>query len=197
MLQSVGQGDGAGGVGHEERTHDEHDDTQHHLHGGNDALPCDVAHQPHVRHRRTVGKEHIHDGGEGHDEIDRLQAPCQCLPLHTGDEDAHRQHGDHDAVGQGAFCVEQRYDVQNDAQQLRPGIQLVDKGVAGEILAQRDILQHTSAPPFSRSSASRSASTVYTAVSTGSPRCRRASATFVTCGISSPTCSSSWARANT
>ena len=159
-LQSVGEADGAGGIGQQEGAHDQHDDPQHHGDGGADALKGDVAQQPHVRHRRAAGEEQVHDGGEGHDDIHRLQATGQGPVVDLGGEDAHRQHRRHQRVGQYALGVEQRHDIQDHAQQLGAGVQPVDDGIAGEILAQRDILQHTAQPPFRASSCFCSASTV-------------------------------------
>ena len=180
ILHGVRQGNGAGGVRHQERAHDEQNDPQHHLNGGNNALPCDAPQQPHVRHRRTGGKEHVHDGRERHHEIHRLQPLGQRLERHPRHQHRHRQHRDHDPVGQHAFGAEQRHDIENDTQELRPGIQPVYRRVRREKLSQRDILQHTPAPPLSASSRCSSASTVYTAGSISSPRARSAAATFVT-----------------
>ena len=160
MLQGVGQADGAGGIGQKEGAHDQHDDPQHHGDGGADALVGDVAQEPHIRHRRAAGEEQVHDGGEGHDDIDRLQTAGQGLIVYLGDEDAGDQHHRHDGVGQDALGVEQGHDIQDHAQQLGAGIQPVDQGIAGEILAQGDVLQHTVLPPFRARSCARSASTV-------------------------------------
>ena len=160
MLQRVGKADGTGGIGQEEGPHDQHDDPQHHGDGRADALVGDVAQQPHVRHRRAAGEEQVHDGGEGHDDIDRLQAAGQGFIVNFGDQDAGGQHHRHDGVGQHAFGVEQGHDIQDHAQKLGAGIQPVDQGIAREILAEGDILQHTPRPPFRARSCVCSASTV-------------------------------------
>ena len=158
-LQGVGEADGAGGVGQEEGAGDQHDDAQHHGHGGADALRRDVAAQPGGAKGGAGGEKEIHHGGEQHDDVHRPQAPGQRAQRHPGKGHRHGQGQEHDAVGQGAGGVEQGHDVQHHAHQLDAGVQPVQKGVAGEELAQGDILQHTP-PPFSASRRRARASTV-------------------------------------
>ena len=56
--------------------------------------------------------------------------------------------------------VEQSHDIQDHRNELGAGVQPVDKRVAGEKLAQGNILQHTPASPLTESSARSSSSTV-------------------------------------
>ena len=197
ILQSVRQGDGTGGICQQKRSHNEHHDPQHHVDRRRQALIGDMAQQPPLAHRRAAGEENVHHRRKRHDDIHGLEAPCQGLHGHTGGHDAHRKHRRHNGVGQGALGIKERHDIQDHRHQLRPGIQPVDDGIAGEKLPQRDILQHPSPPPLRASSACSSSSMVYTAGSISMPRLRSAMAIFVTCGTSSPACSSSSARANT
>ena len=63
-------------------------------------------------------------------------------------------------VGYHALGVEQSHDIQDHRNELGAGVQPVDKRIAGEKLAQGNILQHTPASPLTESSACSSSSTV-------------------------------------
>ena len=76
-LQPVRQGDGAGGIGQQEGAHDEHHNAQDHVDGGAQTLLGDMAQQPACSQRRAAGEKQVHNGREGHDDVNGLQAPGQ------------------------------------------------------------------------------------------------------------------------
>jgi len=73
-LQSVRQGDGAGGIGQQEGPHYEHHNAQQHLHRRNQALPGDVPQQPHIAHGRALGKKQVHNGCENNYDDNGLES---------------------------------------------------------------------------------------------------------------------------
>lgn len=108
----------------------------------------------------AAGEEQVHNGREGHDDPDGLQAPGQGPEGHPGDDDAQGQQRRHDGVGHHPLGVEQGHNVQDHRQELGAGVQPVDEGIAREKLAQGDISQHTPASPLMESRACSSSSTV-------------------------------------
>ena len=72
-LQTVGQGNGRGGIGEQEGARDEHDDSCHHQHRIADAVIGNFE-LPHLHQHIALGVEHIEDGGKHDDENHRLDA---------------------------------------------------------------------------------------------------------------------------
>ena len=159
-LQPVGEADGAGGVGHQERAHDQQHDPQHHEHGVLQTLRGDPQEAQLCQDVLSRREEQVQNAGEHDDEHHRLQPPHQGFDPYSGDADTHCQHRRQNAVGQQALGAEQRHDVKDHQQDLRPGVQAVGHGVAGEKLAQGDVLQHPVSPLLSASSSRSRASTV-------------------------------------
>ena len=100
--------------------------------------------------RRCI--EQVHDGGEDHDEQHGLQAPDQGLEaapwrrmMHSASSASHRRRRSPTTWRRTG----PRYTA-TTSQELRAGVQPVDEGIAGEILAQGDVLQHDAPPPFCR-----------------------------------------------
>ena len=159
VLQPVGQADGAGGIGQQEGAHDEQRDAQHHGDGGDHALARDVE-DPELRDDGAGGVEEVQHRGEGDDEQHRLEAAEERPRAHLRDAHGDDQRQDQHAVGNGALCQKDGYDIKNGRQQLGARVEPVGERVAWEILAEGDVLQHT-APPFrSASSAAFSSATV-------------------------------------
>ena len=156
-FQPVRQGNGAGGVGHEEGPHNKEHDPQHHKDRVADALFGDMQDPPLHQIVVSRGKEQIQNTGENQDEQHRLEAPDQSPDAHPGDPDAHRQHQRHQGVGEHAVGAEQCDDVEHHQQNLGTGIQLVGHSIAGEKLTQGNVFQH-GAPPFRNARSRRSRS---------------------------------------
>ena len=154
QLQSVGQCDGAGGVGQEEGAGDEQHDAQDHFHGARDALPCDY---PARDYRRALRVENVQRGGQHDDEQHRLQPLEYRRRFYLRQRHARSRRQHHRDVRHPAVRLEQRDDVQHDKYQLRARVQPVDYSVSWEVLAEGDVLQHMSTP-FSSSSAAFSCS---------------------------------------
>ncbi len=158
-VQRVGQRNGTGGIGQKERAHDQEDHAQNHKPGGIGALHRDMPQNRQVAHRRAAGKKQVHHRCEQHDDIHRAQPPAHGAKRHAAQKNAHAQHQRHQAVAHEPFGAKKRHDIQHHAQDLGAGIQAVYRRVTGEILPQRDILQHTP-PPFKARICRRSSSTV-------------------------------------
>ena len=159
-LQAVGKADGAGGVGHEEGSHDEEHDPQDHKGGVSQARVRDLKGPPGPELGGPGREKQVQDAGEDDDKQHRLQALHQGFEPHPGDTDTDRQHQGHQAVGQEALGGEQGGNIQHHQQDLCPGVQLVGHGISREILAQGDVLQHGAPPPFKARSWRSKSSTV-------------------------------------
>ena len=147
LFQAVGEHDGGGGVGEHEGAGDEEGDAQHHEEGGPQPLHRDFQELP-LPDGVAGGVEDVEHGGEDDDEEDGFHAPEDGLGPDLGDGDAGAQGQEEDGVGRSALGGEEGHDVEDGKEQLGPGGQPVDDGIAGEILPQGDVLEGHYTAPF-------------------------------------------------
>ena len=144
---AVGEHDGGGGVGEQEGAGDEEGDAQHHEEGGPQPLHRDFQKLP-LPDGVAGGVEDVEHGGEHDDEQNGLHAPEDVPGVDPGDGDAGAQHGKEDGVGHPALGGKEGHDIEDGEQELGPGVQPVDDGIAGEILSQGDVLEGHQTAPF-------------------------------------------------
>ena len=113
-LQSVRQPNGAGGVGHQKRTHDQKHNADNHEKRILDALFRNAKDAPFQKIRFSRCEENIQDTGKGDNDHQRLQPAHQRLEADLGYFHAHGQRGRHNHVSKQALGAEQRNDVQRD-----------------------------------------------------------------------------------
>ena len=143
--------------GAREQQHDAHDHEERAL----DASGGDGEYPPVEDHRAALGVEQVQYARKNDDENQRFEALEYALELDGGYLHAQRGDQEHDGVAYPVHGQEQRHDEDDDQYELRARVQLVYYGVAGEVLAEGDVLEHQSAAPFlSGTSAARSWSSV-------------------------------------
>ena len=146
-LQPIGQGDGRRGIGQQEGAGNQHQDPARHKDsplqsvGGNGQLP-----QP-DQYPAGIGVKEVQHTGKDQDHNQGLHALDNGFGRDPGDPDGCQQKRQHHTVGDPALGAEQGNNIEHHRNQLGPGVQTVDKGGAGEILAQSDIFKHGRIPP--------------------------------------------------
>ena len=139
-FQTVGKGNGGGGIGQQKCAGDQHYDPGAHKQGGLYPLPGDgqapEANQymfaPCVKQIQHSRKYDHNDHG--------FQAPEHRLRPDTGKGDTHHQKSKDDAIGNPSLGNKQGHNIQHRHQQLGPGIQPVHHRFAREVLAQGNVL---------------------------------------------------------
>ena len=115
---------------------------------------------PELRDDGAGGVEEVQHRGEGDDEQHRLEAAEERPRAHLRDAHGDDQRQDQHAVGNGAFCQKDGYDIKNGRQQLGARVEPVGERVAWEILAEGDVLQHSAPSPLKARSCRSNASAV-------------------------------------
>ena len=148
-FQAVSQGDGGGGVGQQEGAGNQHQDPAGHKDGPLQAVVGDGQLPETHQHPARIRIEQVQHAGENQNHDQRLHAPDNGFGRDPGDGDGRQQEGKHHPVGHPALGAEQGHDVNHHGNQLGSGVQPVNDGTSGEILAQGNVFKHGPSPPSS------------------------------------------------
>ena len=149
LLDGVRQDDGTGGVGQKARACDEGHDAHRHQYSIPDALRVN-GQKSELEHRVALArdKEEVQHRRKDDDGEDGLQALEDELEgnfryrVHHGEENQRKR------KAQRVGRRKEQHDIQDGQHQLEPGVKAMDEAVAGEVLADGNISQHSAAPPF-------------------------------------------------
>ena len=119
-LQTVGQGDGRGGIGQQEGAGDQQHDAQDHLRRPLHSLPGQGETEDVDDLMGAGGEEQVQNARKRHDHHDGLQTTGDGFEGDGRNFNAHRQESDDQAVGQPARSQKQRHDVDHDHKELAP-----------------------------------------------------------------------------
>ena len=134
-FQTIRQSDGAGGIGHQEGSHHQQHDADHHEQSIFNALYGDPQDSPFPKVMGIRRKKNIQHTGEHNNDHQWLQTPHQRLQSHMGDLYTGCQRGDHHSIANQPLSAEEGDDIQRYQQDFGAGVQLVGNGISRKILA--------------------------------------------------------------
>ena len=132
-----------GGIGEKKCACDEQHNAKNHFNGPGNALPGD---NPAGKNRGARRIENIQNRSERDDDQHGFKTFEEVLCPDAGKALTDDRNHQNQTVGNPAVSREKRNNIKQDQNNLCAGIQPVNNGIAGKILAERNILQHVTPP---------------------------------------------------